>query len=346
MFSWQQSSWESFTASFENLHHAQIVTAPEGYGLREFSLAMAQYSLCGNIDSDGNTWCGKCQNCQLFAAGTHPDFHVICNDVESAQGRIAMISEYSYRYQDESVRGKTAQLKKVIPIDHIRTLIDNFVQRPHIAPRKVGLILPADRLNINAANALLKLLEEPPADSLLILLSSEPSRLPPTVLSRCVQIHLPRPGHEQARAWLKDQIDSEDIDLALELTDGAPIKAREVCRTELLQAQKEFLVGLAGVCRQAVSPYQLSSSLNKLDFEEVIKWLQCFILDVIRWKTVGRIPWWQASVEERLMPDRISGEKLFQVYDRLCTYRRIARGSLNQELALDAIILSIQRTVQ
>ncbi|MCY4148674.1 MAG: hypothetical protein OXF73_04875 [Gammaproteobacteria bacterium] len=346
MLSWQQANWESFTASLENLHHGQIVTAPAGHGLREFCLAMAQYVLCSDIDPQRNTWCGECQNCRLFSAGTHPDFHVVCNEVESVQGRIGTIGQYSYRYQDESVREKKSQLRKVIPIDHIRALIENFMQRPHIARRKVGLILPADRLNINAANALLKLLEEPPEDSLLILLSSEPSRLPPTVLSRCVRIHLPAPSHEQARTWLEGQTASEDIDLALELTDGAPFRAREICETGLLQTQKDLLKRLVGVCRRTASPYQVSSSLNKLDFEEVIKWLQGFVMDMIRWKTAGKIPWWHASAEQDLMPERFSGEKLFQVYDRLCGYRRIARGSLNEELALDTLFLSIQQTVQ
>lgn len=342
---WQRTSWESFTASFEKLHHAQIVTAPAGYGLREFCLAMAQYTLCSDIDPERYAWCGKCQNCQLFSAGTHPDFHVVCNEVESVQGRVGTIGQYSYRYQDESVRKKKAQLKKIIPIDHVRSLIEHFMQRPHIAPRKVGLILPADRLNINAANALLKLLEEPPADSLLILLSSEPSRLPSTVLSRCVRIHLPRPDHAQARTWLAGRTAPENIDLALELTDGAPFKARELCETGLLQTQGELLKGLVGVCQKTASPYQMSGSLNKLDFEEAIKWLQVFIMELIRWKTAGKIPRWHAGAGQDLMPERFSDEKLFQVYDCLCGYRRIARGSLNEELALDTIFLSIQQTV-
>ncbi|MCY4273897.1 MAG: hypothetical protein OXE41_00625 [Gammaproteobacteria bacterium] len=346
MLPWQQANWESFVGSFGNLHHAQIITAPEGYGLREFCLSMTQYSLCSDIDKKKNTWCGVCQNCQLFSAGSHPDFHVICNELESAQGRIDIIGEYSFRYQDESVRDQKGPLKKIIPIDHIRALIEKFVQRPHIATRKIALILPADRLNINAANALLKLLEEPPEDSLLFLLSSEPSRLPPTVLSRCVQIQLQRPSHEQVQLWLKDHTASEDIDLALQLTDGAPFKARQICESGLLQIQKELFEGLVGVCRKTASPYQLSKALQNTDFEEVIKWLQGFVLDMVRWKNTGKSPWWSANSEQDLKPDKFSNERLFQVYDRLCVYRRIARGSINEELALDTIFLTIQKMVR
>ncbi len=345
MLSWHQENWESFVTSFGNFHHAQIVTAPEGYGLREFCLSMAQYSLCSEVDEEPNTWCGVCQNCQLFSAGTHPDFHVICNEMESAQGRIDLIGEYSHRYQDPAVGDKKSTLKKIIPIDQIRALIETFGHRPHIAPRKVALILPADRLNINAANALLKLLEEPPEDSLLILLSSEPSRLPPTVLSRCVQIQLPRPSDQQVRSWLEDQITSEDIDLALELTDGAPFKARQICQSGQLQVQKELFIGLIGVCQRTTSLYQLSKSLQNVDFEEVIKWLQCFIMDMLRWKNTGKNPWWNNRSGQDNLPHRFSNERLFQVYDRLCVYRRIARGSLNEELALDTIFLTIQKSV-
>lgn len=345
MLSWQQANWEGFARSFGTLHHAQIVTAPEGFGIREFCLAMSQYALCSQVAPGLETWCGECQSCRLFSAGSHPDFHVIGNEWELVNGRSETIREYSRRYQDESASEKKTQPRKVIPIDHVRALIDSFVKRPHIAPRKVGLIVPADRLNINAANALLKLLEEPPPDSLLILLTSEPFRLPRTVLSRCVQITLAKPSHQQALDWLRERIGEHDIELALQLTEGAPFKARAMCETGMLQVRKEMLESLVGVCGRNQSLYQLSTRLHKLDFEEVIKWMQSFVKDVIRWKTLGKSPWWHTGSEHSLMPEKMSDDQLFKIYDRLCAYRRIARGSLNEELALDNIFLSIQRSI-
>lgn len=344
MLPWQQTHWEGFTNSFKSLHHAQMVTAPEGFGLREFCVAMSQYALCMQVDREQGRWCGECQSCRLFTAGSHPDFHVICNELEATSSRLEIIRRYSGRYQDESFAEKKTKPKKIIPIDQIRALIDGFSRRPHIAPCKVAFIVQADRLNINAANALLKLLEEPPPDSLLILLASELSRLPRTVLSRCVQINLNKPSYEQAQHWLGEHVDAELIDLAIELADGAPFKAKAICETGLLHTQQEVMNALVGICRQRQSPYPLSTKLNKLDFEEVVKWLQSFIKDIISWKIVGKRPWWHSDDEQSLLLEHVSDEKLFRVYDRLCSYRRIARGSLNEELALDNLFLSIQHS--
>ena len=345
MLPWHQPNWEGFARSFGNLHHAQLVVAPEGFGLREFCLDMARFSLCRHPDGDRGAGCGECQNCKLFIAGTHPDLHVVSTEWEAVNGRADAIARYSEMYQDREGREKKARPARIIPIDQIRILIDNFARRPHISQRKVGLIVPADRLNINAANALLKLLEEPPPDSLLILATSEPSRLPRTVLSRCIRLNLSKSDREQALEWLGQHVETGEMEMALELADGAPLKARTLCETGLMQARKDMVEGLVGISRRNLSPYELSASLQRLEFEEVLKWLQEFVKDLIKWKGAGQMPWWQAARDTGPAPETLSQDKLFQVYDRISAYRRIARGNLNEELALDNILLSIQQAI-
>ena len=90
----------------------------------------------------------------------------------------------------------------VIKVDSIRGIVEFLVQTPQAAPRKIAVIEDADRMNPNAANALLKSLEEPPPDSFIALSTSAPERLLPTVRSRCQQIRVRRGGDDEVRAWL------------------------------------------------------------------------------------------------------------------------------------------------
>src|SRR6201999_2221945 len=120
--------------------------------------------------------CGRCEGCRRAAAGQHPDVTSV-RFIEEAQ-----------------------QLK----IEQVRELSAELALTSHQGGYKVGIVSPADSLNRFAANALLKTLEEPPPRTLLILVSSEPSRLPATILSRCQRIQLRAPPRAESIAWLRE----------------------------------------------------------------------------------------------------------------------------------------------
>lgn len=120
--------------------------------------------------------CDKCESCRKIDAANHPDITWIRPESKS----------------------------RVITIEQMRDLMHTIHLKPTVAPFKFGMIVAADRLNIQAANAFLKTLEEPPANSILVLLSSEPRRILETILSRCLRLNFSGEAaqHPSALAWM------------------------------------------------------------------------------------------------------------------------------------------------
>src|SRR5882672_2106865 len=177
------------------LPHALLIHAPNGLGAEALAVWISQLALC---DAPGDSPCGTCNACQLFAAGNHPDLHWVT------------------RLEDA----------KELLIDQIRELCETFALKSYRRGRKVGVIAPADLMNVKAANALLKTLEEPPPDGLLILVSERPSRLPATIVSRCQRITIAVPPRERSLEWLAAQEPSVgDWNEMLEFAGGAPLRA-------------------------------------------------------------------------------------------------------------------------
>ncbi len=339
---WHQQAWGRFCRGAPTVHHGQLVIAPPGTGLEGFCVDAGRLLLCSEPDADRETWCGKCQSCRLFAAHTHPDFHLVTTEQESARGEIDLVMAYSARYQDTGNRQKKTRLSRTIPIDQIRKLIERFSTHAHISARKVALFIAADRLNVNAANAFLKLLEEPPDDSVFILATSEPSHLPKTVISRCVQFALPGPDREQARSWLEEHIPADEIEAALALSRNRPLAARSVHASGDAETRLDVLRRLAGVLSGAMPALDAAAALGKAEFEEVLQWIQSFAADVIRWKETGVAPWWEQRFT--ISPDNISSRRLFGFYDKVTHYRSISRGNLNEQLALEELLIFLRKT--
>src|SRR5206468_10384305 len=135
-----------------------------------------------------------CASCRYAHAGQHPDLRLV-EPIEIDDDNVATPSLW-------------------ITVAHVRALIDWAALTSHRRIAKVAVIVPAERMNPAAANALLKTLEEPPAGTYLILASSEPGRLAPTIVSRCRKLLAPRPSADEARAWLAAPgVGNPDIEL-------------------------------------------------------------------------------------------------------------------------------------
>lgn len=181
----------------DQLAHAWLLQGAAGIGKRALAEYLAQLLLCAE-PHDGQP-CGHCRSCQLIAAGTHPD-------------RLELVPEESGKpIKIDAVRGRIAQLQLT----------------PQVAKRKVVIIDPAEAMNANAANALLKTLEEPPGNATLLLISHAPGRLLATIRSRCQKLNIPTPGRAEAMAWLTraSSASSEQIAAALLQSSGLPLLA-------------------------------------------------------------------------------------------------------------------------
>jgi len=247
-YSWQQSLWNTFSQQVEQqkVPHAALLTGAEGLGQEALANQIIATLLC--TDTQSIDACNQCHSCQLFTARNHPD-HTFVQPEETG---------------------------KQIKIEQIRRLKEKQTLTPTVSKWKTVLISPAESMNINATNSLLKLLEEPQNNTLLILISAKPERLPITILSRCQKMVLFSPTPDIAIDWLKQQggMELETVESLLPLVKGAPLAVLSLKESDLIQqlnqANKDFKLLLQG----QVNPVTLAKEWLNYDLLILFNYLQ------------------------------------------------------------------------
>jgi len=330
----------------DGLHHGLMITGAAGIGKREYGMALAQRILC--LERNPSQCGGRCQSCVLFNAGSHPDMHVLCTELETAGGRLSLAGAYSNRYQDIPARERRTNPSQVIPVDQVRLLIDRISQSSHISGARVALIVPADRMNMNAANALLKLLEEPPENSFLLLVTDQPESLPATVLSRCLVLDLESPAPAAALAWLGEQdcADSERAVLERMVTASrvGPLAHLELLRSGQLAQAENNIEALTRMLAGRGQPLSLAAILAKQDISAVLGWLQVALTDLVRWQGAGQRPAWleNGNCGAEIAIGNPTADGLFALYAKIGRYRRMARDQLNAQLVLEDVLIGMR----
>jgi len=340
---WNQPYWDRLCQSRSKLHHGLLITGQTGIGKREFSLELCKYMLCGEVSNEMHLPCGQCQNCRLFDAGTHPDFHVLTTEWESEDGRLPLLADYSNRYLDSKEREKKTRYSRAISIDQVRGLIVRFSTHAHISKLKVALVLPADSMSISASNALLKLLEEPPEDSIIVLVTAYPAHLPATVRSRCMFLSLSVPDRLEANNWLSQYLTEQNSEISLDLASGAPVEAKRLAEGGFVEQYNLCLNGLSGLANRKIGPVELASQLTKIDFELLLLWLHRFISEFIKYSVANLKPDWMEKIDIDM--GKVRSDRLYGLYDRICYYRRIVREPLNEQLVIEDLVLAFHRIV-
>ena len=211
MHAWNQPILDSLKARVGRLPHALLIYGPRGVGKLALAEGVSQLLLC-----EGKTKpCGVCDACRWYRAGNHPDFRRIEPEA---------LAKLPPADPDEVTEKRPKQPSIQIKIEQVRELADFLYVRSHRGGMRVALVHPAEDMNENASNALLKGLEEPPAGALFILVSHRPAQLLPTIRSRCVAVPVPIPPRESALAWLKSQ-NIKDAERWLAYAGGAPLRA-------------------------------------------------------------------------------------------------------------------------
>ncbi|MCM0147394.1 DNA polymerase III subunit delta' [Photobacterium galatheae] len=244
---WQQ--WQQLLSQ-DRMHHAMLLIAPVGCGSEALIRQLANTVLCQNGVTEP---CGICHSCQLFAAETHPDCH-------------------SIRPQDG----------KAISIDAIRQCNHWAWETSQLGGKRVVLIEQAENMGEAAANALLKTLEEPPANCQFILTTAELDRLLPTINSRCNKWRLLLPPEQDVKRWVESQLKQAVKMEAIRLNGNAPLAAlhfieqgQDIRHQNLLESFHQFLVppqtGMFGVAENCTKDGLLS-----------LKWLSYFLVDCLK----------------------------------------------------------------
>lgn len=213
MHPWNQPIFDALARRGERLPHALLLHGMRGVGKLALAERIAQRLLCEAPERSRRP-CGACDACRWFLAGNHPDFRRLEPEALSSEP-VAGGEEGAKRQKKPSV---------VIKVEQVREFADFLNIGSHRGGFRVALVHPAEDMNLNAANALLKGLEEPPAGAVFLLASHQPARLLPTVRSRCVAVPVPVPGREAALKWLSGQ-GVKDAARWLAYAGGAPLRA-------------------------------------------------------------------------------------------------------------------------
>jgi DNA polymerase-3 subunit delta' len=215
MHAWNQPILDALAKRVERLPHALLVYGPRGVGKLALAERTAQFLLC---EGQGKRPCDACDACRWFLAGNHPDFRRL---EPEALAKIPLTE-----VEEDAPARRTKQPSIEIKVDQVRELADFLYVGSHRGRSRIALVHPAEDMNENAANALLKGLEEPPAGAVFILVSHRPAQLLPTIRSRCVGIPVPIPPRDTAFAWLAAQ-GVKDPQRWLAYAGGAPLRAME-----------------------------------------------------------------------------------------------------------------------
>lgn len=221
------------------LSHAYMFSGPEGIGKRQFALTLTQALLCQTPRSERIEPCGRCADCRQVQSGAHPDLFVL----ERAADRDAILIEQLVGSREERGRAGLCYHIHLTPVQ---------------AERKVAIIDDAHKMNVEAANAFLKTLEEPPADAVLFLISSQPESLLPTIRSRCQHVRFaPLAAEDVAELCLQAGLVASPEEAAeiAELSEGSMQMARQLCRVELRRLRGELFEALS---RPGWRPLQLA----------------------------------------------------------------------------------------
>ncbi|MFH4354406.1 MAG: DNA polymerase III subunit delta' [Neisseriaceae bacterium] len=201
IYPWQEVSWKDVTESWGELPNAWLFYSAPNTGSLEWVKEYAQALLCREPMLPNHRPCNQCLSCRLFCQGMHPDFHLVSND----------------QFLQEGIH------QPVIKISMVREVTEKVQLSSHLGGWKVVLIHPAEAMNIQASNALLKVLEEPPHRTIFLLLTTTKEALLPTIISRCRKFSLPKPTQEEALAYLTSlNPDEEGMRFQLALNSGMP----------------------------------------------------------------------------------------------------------------------------
>lgn len=312
---WQTELWARLQRQREagQLPHALLLAGPAGVGKRRFATALGAALLCQSPEQ--GIACGHCRTCSLLTAGTHPDWTWLTPEEKG----------------------------KAIKIDWVRDLVLSMAQTAQQGGRKLAVLEPAEAMNRNAANALLKTLEEPSGSTVLILISDSPARLLPTIRSRCQRLDFPVPPTQASRSWLEPIAGSAArLDMALDEAGQRPLLARQLLEADGLERRQALATALAELMAGTLSPLVLAEKWQEVDWDDLLDWLKARVGAALRCRQDGRAL--DAAVEQLA---RLDASVLFTWFDRLQSVHQHSRagGNPNRLLVLEALLIDLSNAV-
>ncbi|MDQ3195888.1 MAG: DNA polymerase III subunit delta' [Pseudomonadota bacterium] len=322
---WHAAAWQSIVGEKSRWPHAVLLKGERGIGKLAFAQELAKGLLCERSETLKS--CGDCTGCNLIAAALHPDFRDVVPAAASPE-----IDEIAL----DRARDKAKKPSALILIEQIRELTDYVNIRSQRDVGKVIALYPAESLNVNAANALLKMLEEPPPRTYFLLITHGAQKLLPTLLSRCRQIALPAPDRQQALGWLAAH-GIRQPELSLAQAGGAPLQAAGFDADYWVQRASL----LAHLTAPRFDPLATAEALRRHEMVCTVDWLQKWVFDLIFLKVVGKIRYYPdcGEVLSKLV-NGLDSREMIRFSKELSDQREVAGHSLNAQLFTEQLMLS------
>ncbi len=329
MYSWQQKQWQHIMqqgaqSPNSKLPHALLLRGRAGTGKYDFALDVSKAILCSQAANLQHA-CGGCASCNWFAEGTHPDFMLIGpEDADNTDDGLT-----------NSTKKKPSK-KTQISVAKIRQLLDYLTLSSHqVNAYRVIVIAPADMLNGASANALLKVLEEPPANTLFLLVTSQPQRLLATITSRCQAIDMPLPSKLEALAWLTSRQINHGENV-LDLAGGAPLLALQLAEEGEVSAS--LLKNLALGAK--LDPFSCAPVFLSVGMERALETLQKWLFDIQSCKLANHLRYHtQQGNALQALAKSVNLRLLLSFQDKLIEAKKTANHPLSNEAQLENILL-------
>lgn len=312
-YPWLRDGWLRLQAYLDSgrVPQALLMTGPAGIGKRQLALLLAQRLLCRE---PGEFGCGHCASCSLFAAGTHPDLLQVA----------------------------PAERGKPITVDAIRGLIAALALKPQYSGHRVVILAPAHQMNVNAANSLLKTLEEPERHTVMLLLSEQPAVLPATIASRCQRFALGLPDKARVLDFLAGQGYADRAEVLWGIAGGAPLRALQVAETAVVETRAAFFGDWAAVAAGREQPVAVAEKWAKAALDDLADWMVSWTGDLIRLKSAPNCPRLDnpdVAANLQAMAARLHLTGIFEQFDGLIQARRLLAGQVNRQLLLEQLLI-------
>lgn len=295
--------------------HSYLFEGVSGCGRMKTAMALVQAVFCTNRNSDA---CGTCPSCRKVSGGSHADIHMV-----------APLPD-----------------KRDISIEQLRDMQRTLSLRPYEAPRKTCIIEPAERMSVNAANSLLKTLEEPPGNALIILLTENAGMLLSTIRSRCQLVRFAPLSPEHVMTLLeRGGMDAETAAILAPMSGGSMQRALEL-DNEALTAKREAVITRLGQMNinRIASVFDAAEALsgNRDETLEILDLLISFYRDALH-LAAGNIeivnrtarPAIEAIAARRPLP------RTLELLEKICQTRRDVQRNANPKLALDHLFMNM-----
>lgn len=254
--------------------------------------------------------CGECGPCKMFNAGSYPDFFIL----------------------------QPEQDTKTIKIDAIRKMSQSLALASQFNAPRIVIISPAQVMTLQAANALLKTLEEPADNTTLILLADKPSSVPATIRSRCQQISIDKVNFSIAKQWLSDQ-GCEEADTYMALANNEPLLAKQMWQEEALVVRNEFFEHFSKLFSGKISPVDFAAKCMQQKTQPLVTWLLSWLTDTIKVsQKVDKKHLSNTDLYPHLqdLAGQLNLVKLYGLLDQLNTQLQLQSGQVNQQLLFES----------